>query len=197
METTTKTLKVSLDFDGVLADTISILLEIIEEKYDKKYQYDQVTNWGIFYNEWGIKKKHLWKLFEECTQRLCDYPVVDENANHIIFLLKREFDIDLVTSNVGTKEDILDKLESMGIRSTYHFDEFVQLEPEDDKATLGYNIYIDDNPNLVEKIGDDQFLFLYDQPWNQHIENRENVVRVYDFMDLMSKIPVAKVFFND
>lgn len=191
MQTIKKKVKVALDFDGVLVDIIPILLDEIEKAYGKKYTKEEVTSWGIFYNEWGIKEGKLWRLFDRAGERIEEYPIIDEFAESVIFLLKHEYDleIDVVTSDPASEEMIDKKLQTLGFTEK-HIDNLVCLGATHNKAELDYDVYIDDNPNLCKKLKEHQIQFLYDQPWNKHIENTKNVFRIYSFTDLLEKIEI-------
>jgi len=46
------------------------------------------------------------------------------------------------------------------------------------KADLDYDVFIDDSPlNAIKFLKNNKNVFLYTQPWNQHIKNK-NIKRI-------------------
>ncbi|GAG95475.1 unnamed protein product, partial [marine sediment metagenome] len=63
-------------------------------------------------------------------------------------------------------------------------------KPYDIKMKQNYDVYVDDNPNLVEPIKKlkNRNLLLFDQPWNQNSVCENNVYRVYNWEEVYKKI---------
>lgn len=175
----TSKIKIAVDLDGVVWDTIPPLLDLINKKYKTSYAKKDVTKWG-FYKDWGIKDKHFWKLFEKCAEKVKEFKLIDTLIPSILFFLHCDNQVDIVTSSVATTEALYEALRIKGITEEFHYDKLVHLEKVSNKEELGYDIYIDDKPAMAEKIKEDQFLLLFDQPWNRDIETEKlyNVTRV-------------------
>lgn len=181
-------MKIAVDVDGVLIDCIPHLIDAINKKYSTNYKREEVTSWGVFYNEWGIKEKDFWKLFKQTSENIMDYPIIDDISSHIIFLLNLYNDVDIVTAELADTELVIKKLESMGIKGGLTYHKLIHIkDPKKHKTDLDYDIFIDDNPNMVNNIKDDQVLLLFTQIWNKYIKTTKysNVMRVNGWYDLL------------
>jgi 5'(3')-deoxyribonucleotidase len=116
-------------------------------------------------------------------------PFIDEDAPNIMKELKKCYKISIVSArNPEYEAPIVSKLKFHNVQKGIHYEDLILLnhKPYDIKLTLDYDIYIDDNPNLVEPIKKlkGKRLLLYDQPWNQNISDSKNILRVFSWRDI-------------
>ena len=69
-------------------------------------------------------------------------------------------------------------------------------KPYDLKINEPFDVYVDDNPNLANAIQktDDKYLLLYDQPWNQKIDNTNKIIRVFNWKDIYTVLTTSELF---
>ncbi|MHA1391694.1 MAG: 5' nucleotidase, NT5C type, partial [Promethearchaeota archaeon] len=107
--------------------------------------------------------------------------------------LNESYDLDIVSARVPEyRSSITDKLNSHEIVAGIQYTELILLHhrPYDIKLKQNYDLYVDDNPNLVEPIKTmkNRTLLLFDQPWNQNSVCEENVHRVHNWEEVEKKI---------
>ena len=112
-----------------------------------------------------------------------------ENLSVLYLFCNNLKEIDLTPLKYCSK---LNKLNLHNIREGIEYVELILLhhKPYDIKMKQNYDVYVDDNPNLVEPIKrlEDRTLLLFDQPWNQESVCEKNVYRVYDWNEINEKI---------
>ena len=73
-----------------------------------------------------------------------------------------------------------------------HYEDIHMVGSADGKIKCDYEIFIDDNPEMVKQMKDypRKKLLLFDQPWNRHINTRKykNVARVMNWREVWEKI---------
>ena len=63
----------------------------------------------------------------------------------------------------------------------------IVVDANESKAILDYNIFLDDSPIQVKQIADlEKIALVYNQPWNLHIEENNNIIRVKNLFDVIS-----------
>lgn len=177
-------MKIAVDIDGVIWDIMGVFLELYNEKYKENIKFNDVIEWYFF------PQKNFNTIYLPTLKRIDEYPFLDENINHYLFLLMGKHDVKMLTKEQNPVEIIKKKLESGNIREGFEYLELIKLEIADKKVNYKFDIYIDDCPLMVEDIKEhpDKILLLFDQPWNRHCEETENVFKVRDWKDVMGKI---------
>jgi len=101
--------------------------------------------------------------------------------------------VDIVSARIPEyRSSIKKKLDFHNIKEGIQYSELVLLHhrPYDIKLKERYDLYVDDNPNLVEPIKKlkNRTLLLFNQPWNQDIICENNVYRVHNWKEVYQKI---------
>ncbi len=166
---------VALDVESVLADIHSAWIT----HYKKEFTIEDITDWDFL----SLKKwNESLKTFLDETDLLWtnspeEIPPTVSNLKEATNHLKP---FDIVTSR-RTLGGIIKWVE-------YHQLEYRAIVyVSDDKATLDYCMYIDDNPNLASKIKDNQFLWLISQPYNQQIHESSQIRRIKSILEVDNK----------
>lgn len=185
-------MKIAIDIDGVLLDIIVRYCEIYNKRYGTNYQKKDITNWE-FFKDWNISEEIAFKIFYEIYADSKNVPFIDDNAPKIMKKLNERYDVDIVSARLPEyRSSIVNKLNFHDVREGIQYVELILLhhKPYNIKLKQNYDVYVDDNPNLVEPIKQlkNRFLLLYDQPWNQESVCEENVYRVYDWNEVYQKI---------
>ena len=185
-------MKIAIDIDGVILDIIRTYCEIYNKRYGTNYQKKDITTWD-FFKDWNITEEEAFKIFYEIYADSRNVPFIDDDAPKIMKKLNERYDLDIVSARLPQyRSSIIDKLESHGVKEGIQYTELILLHhrPYDIKLKENYDLYVDDNPNLVEpiKMMKSRMLLLFDQPWNQNSVCEDNVHRVYNWEEVEKKI---------
>jgi hypothetical protein len=185
-------MKIAIDIDGVLLDIIIVYCEIYNKRYGTNYQKKDVTTWD-FFKDWNMTEETAFNIFYEIYADSTKVPFIDENAPNIMKRLYELYDIDIVSARLPEyRSSIITKLNFHNVREGIQYVELILLhhKPYDIKLKQNYDVYVDDNPNLVEPMKQlkNRTMLLYDQPWNQDSVCEKNVYRVNDWNEVYKKI---------
>lgn len=189
-------MKIAIDIDGVLLDLMATFCDIFNQRYNTNYKKKDVINWE-FFKDWSISEEEAYEIFYKIYEDSSSVPFIDENAPSILKSLNNFHHIDLVSARTSKyRHQLIKKLNAHGIRKGVQYTNLILVnhKPYDKKLDLKYDIYVDDNPNLVEPVQKmkGRFLLLYDQPWNQYCICEENIIRVYNWKEIHAKIIVLE-----
>lgn len=178
---------IAVDLDGVVWDIMTIFLEIYNEDYNKDIKRYEINDWYFFPQE---KFEHT---YAKTVKRIMDFPVLDENIRHYLFLLNGIYDVKILTQEQNTIEVLEKKLRSLSIRKGFEYLELIRVDrKKGNKLDHKFDIYIDDNPNIIPEMVDypDRILICYEQPWNTKYKGKEpeNVIRVNNWEEVMRTI---------
>lgn len=175
--------RVSLDLESVLADTHQVYIDELNERYGRGYEYDEVDTWDWVgreerdFDEFMSIVHHAWED-EWMTIPTCD---PKEELQDAVEELAVDYIVEIVTARVGVEHEMRFWLNAKDIiRFT---SQFRSIPPQETKADLDFDYFIDDKPHLADNISDGQVHFLVDRPWNQEVEERSNVYRVDSVAD--------------
>jgi len=154
-----------------------------------------------FHESIGMSKKDFFKILKTACKEILYVQPCFEMAPYHMFLL-REHHVDIVTGSVADKKLLIQRLEQLHIRKGYEYNELFQVTPDQKNAklNLGYDIYIDDNPKLAEAIDNKDgytFCVLVTQPWNKTYQPKRNVMRAYNWEDVMEAIELFLVILRN
>ena len=188
-------LRIAVDVDGVLLNTSKLWIKKYNDKYDTNHTIGFMDSWD-FHKKIGMSKKEFFKILKKCTNEILDVEPCFELASYYLFLL-RENHIDIVTGSLADKELLKKRLDALNIRQGIEYEELYQLHPDkkDAKLNLKYDIYIDDNPKLAEAIDNNDgytFQVLVSQPWNRNYIPKRNVMRAYNWEDVIEAVNLFK-----
>lgn len=186
-------MKVAFDYDGTLADTNRLLLDLLNFKNDTQFQSTQVTRYDWFHK--GGRDKDFWRLYDlfDTTYLRRAIPPVDPLACPLAkWLERRGHAVDIVTANDPKCEPSI---------QSWLFGHGLDLEVKAlgrvtsaEKVKLDYDLYIDDAPGMVRSVDEanrsllrkamrrsGKRLLLVDQPWNR-VDPDGYVVRKPEFV---------------
>lgn len=183
-------MRVAIDIDGVLLDTVITFCELFNKKYGTSYQKSDVTKWEFFL-DWNIPEDYIWDIFYQIYKDSMSTPFIDDQIPTIMKALNQIHDVSIVSARTPQyRESVLEKLRFHGISQGSHYNKLVLLfhKPYDLKIKEEFDVFIDDNPKLAEAIKNQEkkILLLYNQPWNQEIDDTENVIRVRNWTEINS-----------
>jgi len=172
-------LKIALDFDSVLSDTMTLWVAKYNEKYNKKHTKANVTKWE-FWDDFGIsleEAKSIFRITWEDWENLCP---TEKDLSKTTYQLNNIAQVDIVTSVEKTHENYVKKwLEKHNI--TYKD----IVITNHDKHEHDYDIFIDDDPKLPGKVK--SRCFVYHQEWNRDVVGG-NVERINELKHVLDKL---------
>jgi len=195
-------MKIAVDFDSTLADTLKVVLDLINFKRGTKLVRDNVVSWDWKENAqlWGWDhpqdaEDDFWMIYDlfDTTHLRRAIPPTDPTAcGSVKWLIKRGHDVRIVTSNKPQSEvSIRSWLFGHGLELPL---DIIGRKSAREKAEMDFDVFIDDSPSLAEAIatlngGMGKTLFLVPQPYNTHVLPSLHVVteftwrRALDFFE--------------
>lgn len=185
-------MKIAVDVDGVLLDIITPYITIYNQLFNSNYRKEDVDKWD-FYLDWNLSEKEAFEIFYKIYNNILSVFLIDKNAPKYMEKLNQLHNVDIVSARGSKfKSQLRNILDTCNIKQGQHYHKLilVDVKPYDIKLQYNYDIYIDDNPNLVEivKNREDSILLLFDQPWNARCICKNNVVRVKNWKNIYNKI---------
>ena len=179
-------MRIAVDMENVLADPKTWFLRQYNARHGTDYRIGDVTHWDWVHDE--IEFEEFMKTINEGWRRHRQHiePVEDNLAHHFTALIEStDATVDIVTARTGVEDEMQSWLSDQGIT---RYEEFISISPFETKATLGYDYYIDDNPNLAERLGESQLQYLVGWPWNRLAENHPRTISVDHFSEAVQDI---------
>jgi 5'(3')-deoxyribonucleotidase len=177
---------IAVDFDGCLANTHELVLELMNFKHGTAYTSEDWTSWNFWADHVKDGDADFWKVFDIMDRthlRRAIRPTSPFAVPTIKHLQQRGFRVEVVTSNApAVVEDMKGWLFGHGLNCEVHA---IGRMSAHQKAELPYDIFFDDAPSLAEAMKDEptKTLFLVDQPWNRAVATADvpNIVRFNDW----------------
>lgn len=176
-------MKIALDVDGVLADVIESWL-IYSNKIRDRISKDDITNWD-FWKKFKINRYDFYEELTTCWKNWNSIPPTEDNLSIITQNLSNFGQVDIVTAReISTDSFVKNWLKLHDV--TYQ--NYVSVIDGPMKADLDYDIFIDDSPlNAIKFLKRKKKVFLYSQPWNQHISD-QNIQRISTLSEAVEKL---------
>ncbi|TFG06472.1 MAG: hypothetical protein EU539_07515 [Promethearchaeota archaeon] len=185
-------MKIAIDVDGVLLDLMINFCKIYNDRYNSACRKEDVKHWE-FFKDWEISEEECYEIFSLVYENTMNVPLISNKIPNILKALNSKYQVDIVTArNVKFRPQLVEKLNLHEIKKGIHYEKIVVVDhkPYDIKLKYEYDIYVDDNPNLVESVKrhEEIYLLLFDQPWNQTEKCEKNVIRVYNWEEIKEVI---------
>jgi len=178
----TKMLKVALDFDSVLSDTMIRWVELFNEKKGTKLTKKDVVSWS-FWNDFHITMDEAFDIFEEAWSDWKNLPPTEDNITDKVKQLTNISTVDIVTH---VRDSHLQYVKMWLKNKNISYENFVSVQG--DKMNLSYDVFIDDSPNVAQNSSQSgKDCLLYDQPWNRNIKG-EKITRIKSLDDAFTFI---------
>ncbi|HUO42557.1 MAG TPA: hypothetical protein VMU35_06230 [Methylomirabilota bacterium] len=175
-------LKIAMDLDGVLADTIQSFCKILNARRSTKYSPEAFDRW----NAWEIahiSRDEFLRTLDEAWFNWRSIPPMEDNLAAKVSRLTTFGTIDIVT---GRSEATVPAAQEWLRFHRIPYGKFVRTISTSAKAELDYDIFIDDSDFLMSLIASRLFGFgfLYTQPWNKAAKILPRIFRVKCWEDL-------------
>jgi len=158
---------IACDLDGVLADTVKLVLRNIEEKTAIKKTNDDIKQYDMA-KELGLPRDYIMYAFRKAWREYEKIELVDPNIPYILNKLHEQAIIYIVTSSIGDDKEIIGWLKMNNIV----YDKLVHVKKDNEKLNVEADVFIEDNPYLaieLDKVG--KSVIVLQQPWNVKLKN--------------------------
>ena len=181
-------MKIALDVDGVLADIIFVWLEEYNKMHNGSLTKKDTIQWD-FWKNLGYDKYRFYDDLSRCWSRWTEVPPMEQEIAGATEKLQSVGIVDIVTArDAASTKYVKQWLEHNRIE----YNNYVAVMRGRDKAALDYDVFIDDSPlNIVDIASKGKHALLYDQPWNQSI-NDSTIVRIKkleEAVNIISDLP--------
>jgi uncharacterized HAD superfamily protein len=180
-------LRIAVDLDGVLADTIASFCRIINERYLKQFEPASFTHW----NAWEIAGITESEFFQTLDEAWSQWPALRPTEDDLCSKVERLRNCGKVDIVTGRSQETV----SFAIRwleeQRIPYDEFVRTESTRAKMKLKYDLFIDDSADLMRLIASrlDANGILYSQPWNMKTPDMPRIFRVARWEQILEIVP--------
>jgi len=177
-------LRIAVDLDGVLADTIVSVCQILNSRRPKPLTVESFDRWRAWEIA-GITQDEFFAALDESWFSWETLPPTEERLDTKVGSLGRFGTVDIVTGrSSATVSQANSWLKHQGIS----FDSFVRTDNSTTaKLDLEYDLYIDDSSELMallaSKLHGSGILYL--QPWNRNALEMPRIFKV----DRWDRIP--------
>jgi 5'(3')-deoxyribonucleotidase len=176
-------MKIGLDIDSVLLNTIKSYLEIYNAKYDKNAKFEDLTQFN-FGPLLGLDKPKMYEIFEEINfskTELMDSYI----PSAINYFKSMGYQVDLITaSSPKNIENKCERLRNLGVK----FDKVINIDVHSGNKGIyakDYYFIVDDSAEQLESIAKNGGNpICYNQPWNKEWQGK----RIKDFLQLMEGV---------
>ena len=170
------TMRIAVDLDGVLADTMVTFCRILNERHSTQFTVDSFIHW----NAWDIAhitKDEFFRTLDEAWFDWRTIPPTEENLGEKVARLKNFGEVNIVT---GRSEATVPHANSWLQQHHIPYHKFVRTVSTRSKVKLNYDLYIDDSAELMSLIASrlDSNGILYSQPWNRNAGNMPRIFRI-------------------
>ena len=182
-------MRIAVDLDGVLADTIVPLCSILNKRHGAQLTPKSFVQWHAW-EVVHITKDEFFRAMDEAWFNWEEIPPIEDNLAFKVNQLKKFGEVDIVTGrSQETVPPALSWLRNHGIL----YDEFVRTETTKAKASLNYDIFVDDAAELMALLASsfDRSGILYSQPWNQNAPSMPRVFRVQRWDEIPQKLEIV------
>jgi len=168
-------LRIALDLDGVLADTMKLWLRLWNRRTGQDLSYEELSEWD-FWRRLGLGEDEFMEMLNEAWRMWRSLPPTEPNLSEKVSRLRSLGRIDIVTARSReTERYALMWLEAHRVP----YDGYIWVRSSRLKPKLDYDVFIDDSPLIVDGlIARGRMLLLYDRPWNRSVSEDRLVRRI-------------------
>jgi uncharacterized HAD superfamily protein len=179
---TKRKLRVAVDLDGVLANTIATFCTILNKRYSTHYTVESFDRWNAWQNA-QITEDEFFRTLDEAWFDWKNIPPMEENLSEKVSVLGKFGRIDIVT---GRSPETVPYANSWLEEHHIPFDSFIRTQSTNAKVKLNYDLFIDDSAALMALIAStlDSYGILYTQPWNRAAPEMPRIIRVQRWIEI-------------
>lgn len=185
-------MRIAIDVVGVILDNLETFIKMYNEAFNTNHKKGDIKHWD-YYKELNLSTDEFFELIHKTFDFPRNIPFIDEDAPRYMKELNRAHDLCILSAlSAEHKNSLIKCLEFYNIKEGIHYKKalIVPERPYAVKLDLDFEIYVDDNPHLVEpiKMLEGTHLLLFDQPWNRDVICEKNVFRVFNWKEIFDHI---------
>ncbi|MEM1534882.1 MAG: hypothetical protein QW059_04695 [Nitrososphaerota archaeon] len=176
--------RIALDLDGVLTDSMGRWVEIWNSKYGRaRLSVEDIREWD-FWRGLGITQETFNEVFDEVWRTWPLLRPMEEDIGEKVSRLASLGRVDIVSGRSSRHLPYVKSwLKQHGVR---YNSIFLAVSP---KSRLSHDVFIDDSPvEAVQIAGTARYVLLRDQPWNRGIPNSKYILRVKSLDEAFEKL---------
>lgn len=182
-------MRIAVDLDGVLADTITEFCRILNQRKSTNFAPEDIVKWEGWQIT-GLTRDEFLRTLDEAWFGWERISPTEQNLGEKVGQLKRFGKVDVVT---GRSSRTVSQAISWLREHEIPFDDFVRTESTRAKAKLAYDVFIDDSADLMQLLASrlDGWGIIYTQPWNRRVGTMPRIFRAEHWdriPDILKKI---------
>ncbi len=183
-------LRVAVDLDGVLAETMEAWCRIANERFGTRLKLDDLDTWTSW-RKTGITKDQFFEILDQTWDAWEEIPPTEPNLAKKVAAVEKLGTLDVVT---GRSKQTVEAAKQWLSRYKIPYERFVRVQGWQDKVFLNYDVYIDDAPELMPLISRNPIMhgILYTRPWNREVDEMPRVFRVDSWTQVPSLLRQIK-----
>ena len=175
-------LKIAVDLDGVLAETMEAWCKHANEFLGTNLTLADLDTWASW-RKLGISREQFFQFLDEAWDDWESIPPTEPRLAEKVRKIARSGQIDVVT---GRSKESVKSAKSWLAEQKIPYQRFVRVPGWKDKIFLNYGVYIDDAPELMPLISRNPKIWgiLYSRPWNRTVPELRQVFRVESWTEI-------------
>jgi uncharacterized protein len=177
-----KRLKIAVDLDGVLAESMTVWCELANKEYGTSFKMEDLDSWS-WWRKSPVSKDDFYRILDESWDDWEKIPPTEPDIARKVARIESFGDLDVVTGrSKRTVDAARDWVDSQKVR----YRNFVRVLGWRDKILLDYDVYIDDAPDLMPLVSRSPTAraVLYDRPWNRNVPDLPKVLRTKSWEEI-------------
>lgn len=169
-------LRIAVDLDGVLAETMTAWCALVNEEFGTRLTIDDIDGWASW-RKFGISKDDFFRLLDGAWEDWEKVPPTETGLAAKVRKVETLGSLDIVT---GRSRKTVSSAKSWLAHHRISYHRFIRVDGWRDKVLLNYDVYIDDAPDLMPLVSRNPAMraILYERPWNRDLSTMRGVVRV-------------------
>ena len=175
-------LKIAVDLDGVLAETMEAWCKRANEFLGTNYTLSDLDTWASW-RKLGITRDQFFQFLDEAWDDWESIPPTEHRLAEKVRKIARLGQIDVVT---GRSKESVRAAKSWLADQDIEYRQFVRVPGWRDKIFLNYDVYIDDAPELMPLISRNPMMWgiLYSRPWNRTVPTLRQIYRAETWTEI-------------
>ena len=176
-------LRIAVDLDGVLAETMTAWCVLANQKFGTRLTIEDFEGWAFGKASWrkfGISKGEFFILLDEAWDDWEKVPPTEAGLAAKVRTVETLGSLDIVT---GHSRKTVPSAKRWLSHHKIPYERFIRVGGPRDKVLLNYDVYIDDAPDLMPLVSRNPAMkaILYERPWNRNVSTMRGVFKVKDW----------------
>ena len=178
----TPRLRIAVDLDGVLAETMEAWCRIANERHGTRVKFGDLDSWTSW-QKTGITRDEFFQILDQTWDTWQDIPPTEPGLSKKVRRVSDLGSVDIVT---GRSKHTVESAKLWLAEHRIRYEKFVRVRGWKDKVFLNYDVYIDDAPELMPLISRNPLMIgvLYERPWNREVASMPRVFRVTSWTEI-------------